>query len=334
MFKRLIAISLLMFCFQQGFSNAACVGRFVNPISDVCWNCLFPITIGSTQVMPSSIGLPDVPNNSMPICGCQAPPPLFYRIGLSIGYWEPSALTDVTRQPFCMVNLGMQIDVGIKMQETGNFSSSWHYGSGHTEKTFYWVHWYKYPLISWLELFMDAGCVQNGSFDLAYFAEIDPMWDDDTMAFILNPEAILFGNPIAQLACSLDAMSSTSYLPQDALFWCAGSQGSIYPFTGSVTTTQSPPSQAIQMVERMNAKLHREGAVLESNPAYQCYQTYVPTTPKSRYRYQFTNPIPQSQTCFQYGKTTQILSDQTENPMMASENFGILNWKKRNCCYA
>ena len=32
----------------------SCTGRFVNPIADVCWECLFPISIG-----PISIGKRD-----------------------------------------------------------------------------------------------------------------------------------------------------------------------------------------------------------------------------------------------------------------------------------
>ena len=39
--------------------------------------------------------------------------PVGYRIGMAIGYWEPFALTDVTRSPYCMVNLGgFNIPVG------------------------------------------------------------------------------------------------------------------------------------------------------------------------------------------------------------------------------
>ncbi|MGH6977792.1 MAG: hypothetical protein ACRED4_00630, partial [Brevundimonas sp.] len=26
--------------------NPTCSGRFVNPITDVCWSCLFPLTLG------------------------------------------------------------------------------------------------------------------------------------------------------------------------------------------------------------------------------------------------------------------------------------------------
>lgn len=82
-------------------ADSACEGRFVNPITDICWSCIFPLSLGSIKVSQGKV--PDTANPSMPIQICPAPPPLFRRIGLAIGYWEPMALTDVTRSPGCMV---------------------------------------------------------------------------------------------------------------------------------------------------------------------------------------------------------------------------------------
>lgn len=82
-------------------ADSACEGRFVNPITDICWSCIFPLSLGSIKVSQGKV--PDTANPSMPIQICPAPPPLFWRIGLAIGYWEPMALTDVTRSPGCMV---------------------------------------------------------------------------------------------------------------------------------------------------------------------------------------------------------------------------------------
>ncbi|NBE39074.1 TraU family protein, partial [Escherichia coli] len=78
-------------------ADSACEGRFVNPITDICWSCIFPLSLGSIKVSQGKV--PDTANPSMPIQICPAPPPLFRRIGLAIGYWEPMALTDVTRSP-------------------------------------------------------------------------------------------------------------------------------------------------------------------------------------------------------------------------------------------
>ena len=92
-------------------SEAICSGRMINPITDVCWDCMFPITVGSIPVVPSS--RPDTENPSSPLCTCPAPPPLFLRVGLSIGWWEPSRLADVTMQPYCFPNLGGFVMPGV-----------------------------------------------------------------------------------------------------------------------------------------------------------------------------------------------------------------------------
>ncbi len=70
-------------------ADSACEGRFVNPITDICWSCIFPLSLGSIKVSQGKV--PDTANPSMPIQICPAPPPLFRRIGLAIGYWEPMA---------------------------------------------------------------------------------------------------------------------------------------------------------------------------------------------------------------------------------------------------
>ena len=81
-------------------AGPTCHGRFMNPITDICWSCVFPLTIGSATLF--SDGQDDIGNPSTPVCYCSNPP----RIGVSIGFWEPVRLVDVTRTPFCMVGLG------------------------------------------------------------------------------------------------------------------------------------------------------------------------------------------------------------------------------------
>jgi hypothetical protein len=41
--------------------------------------------------------------------------------------------------------------------------------------------------------------------DIAYLSEVDPLWNDSTLSMLINPEAALFGNLIAQGACAADA---------------------------------------------------------------------------------------------------------------------------------
>ena len=63
----------------NALADPSCEGRFVNPISDVCWQCIFPMSIGSASVAAG--GGPDTVNPASPIQTCPMPPPIFYRIG-------------------------------------------------------------------------------------------------------------------------------------------------------------------------------------------------------------------------------------------------------------
>ncbi|WP_438403951.1 conjugal transfer pilus assembly protein TraU, partial [Aeromonas veronii] len=193
----------------------------------------------------------------MPIQIC--PMGILYRVGLAIGYWEPMALTDVTRAPYCLVNMG-GISLGVGKVGTGTAGQSDKEVAG----AFYHVHWYKYPLPYWLNIITSMGCLQDGDMDIGYLSELDPTWNDSSIALILSPEAKLFNNVIAQGACAADAMASAFGKPIDALFWCAGAHGSMYPFTGYVSNEFSPMQSSILLSERMAAKLHRQGMVMNS----------------------------------------------------------------------
>ena len=83
-----------------------CPGSFVNPITDICWSCLFPISIGGLKIWPSS--RPDPSNPALPVCLCGLRP------GIAMGFWEPVRLADVSMKPWCFVNLGgLKLDPGF-----------------------------------------------------------------------------------------------------------------------------------------------------------------------------------------------------------------------------
>ena len=50
------------------------------------------------------------------------------------------------------------------------------------------------PVLYWLEVLLDFPCLEKGSFDIAT-TEVDPLWNDDELTLILNPDAVLFANP-------------------------------------------------------------------------------------------------------------------------------------------
>jgi conjugal transfer pilus assembly protein TraU len=330
-FPSLLLLLMTIFLIPSSHADNICHGKFANPITDVCWSCLFPISIGSVTVFNG--GQSDTSNPSLPICTCPIVP-TGVRIGISIGYWEPIALVDVTRHPYCMVNLG-----GIQLAK-GEFGADGEVDEGVPSQggSFYYVHWYKFPLMYWLNLLTDAACLEKGDFDIAYLTELDPTWHDDELTFLLNPEALLFGNMIAQAACSADSIATLTGLPIDTLFWCAGSQGSMYPLNGVVQQHIGGVQASTLLTERMTYKMHREGLVWDSigqNSPVLCYQYPSPIIPKSRYRYQMINPIPTASGgedgCHAFGHTTTLWGSLHEYPY-AGEDFGYLVWRKRNCC--
>ena len=327
----MLLITLFTLNANSVFADHLCTGHFVNPISDIDWGALFPITIGDMDVVSSH--LPDTSNPSSPICLCKTK--LIPRIGVSFGYWEPYALTDVTRDPFCMVNLGgIKLDVGNLDQDIGSKTEE---NYGYYSGSFYWVHWYKYPLVYWLEILTDLGCMQTGDFDIGWFSEIDPTWNDDELNYLKNPEAVLFGNKTSQLSCLADSTKTTTgtSLPIDNLFWCLGSQGSSYPLDGSVSNQSSPIQAATLLTERMDFELHRYGLIWDSvgkNSPDLCSTHLRMVMPKSRYRYQMVNTVPDGNHAYPFGTTT-TLWEAGHAPPSSHNNFGFLIWKKRNCCF-
>ncbi len=204
--KQIIMLLLVILMPISANASVTCKGRFVNPITDVCWGCLLPISIGGLSigkgVTPKKR---DIKNPSSPVCACSKfgqPIPI---PGISIGFWEPVRLVDVTRTPYCMVNLG-GIALGTDAKKISSYARG--YDKRATHSSFYHLHYYVYPLIYWLELLTDFMCLEQSTFDVAYMSEFDITWNDPKLQSLLNPEAILFGNPIAQAACGLDCASA------------------------------------------------------------------------------------------------------------------------------
>ena len=323
---KLIRLMCLMICLLNAEVSSAskCTGHFVNPIKDVCWRCLFPLSIGNTGVVGADF--PDTPNAKSPIGVCPSG-----RIGLNIGYWEPMALVDITDTPYCLVNLGgHRLNLGLKSARGGRATV----GVSQTH-AFFHVHWYKYPLIYWLNIITSAGCQQGGDFDVAYLTELDPLWRDSEMSFVLNPEAALFANPVTASACAADSLaSSVTNTPMDSLFWCAGAQGSYYPLTGHVNAPLSPVQTALLLTERMNYKLHRPplSLISDSSPITPCEEHHMSVLPKSRYRYEMVNQVADGKHCYPSGHTNldwEALKIKPHTP----DQYGFLVWRKRNCTF-
>jgi len=307
---------------------AKCNAKFLNPITEVCWNCVFPISIGALSL---SLGpnRPDTNNQASPLCVCPGIPP---RIGLAIGIWEPARLVDVSNETGCFVNLGFDVDFGLfsrgktsaNSRAGGDNGSKWH------------AHYYYYPLISMLGTVIDGLCLESTAFDLAWMSEIDPLWMDAELSTLLAPEGLLFANPVAQAACAADcAVASSGNLPLNKLFWCDGCSGPLYPATGDANNHIGGVQATSVVSTKVLARMHRTLVARKTASSHaQCVAGSAPILPKSQYRRQITRP--HAKTNGRYagapiGASTQFYDRFKEIPF-TGESFGYLFWRKRNCC--
>lgn len=311
--------------------NPLCHGRWMNPITDICWSCMFPMTIGMVPVVP--IGPPDYPSNPpIPFCMCSK-----YRYGVTVGFWEPTRVVEVVKTPWCMPTLGgLSFPVGWSAShgalETKTVSQKTSRGS------YYQAHFLEDAVLIWMELLTDSSCAAGTGHDVLYMTEFDPLWNDDKMTAILHPENILFSNTLAIAACAVDCvMTSVGALPLEPLFWCSGCQGGVYPVDGHAPYHDGGVRTAALIAHRMILKMHREMVAWQYwSPMALCGPFPNPLLEKGAYRTQLIYPVPATsqvlgQCCQPLGASTLIYGAGKEFPVLG-EDYAFAVFHKRNCC--
>jgi len=322
--KVLLSFVLTVFLVRYLPLFAICHGKIFNPLTDVCWSCVFPITLGTVSM---GGGLPDTPNASDLVCVCKHSP--FPEPGITVGYWEPMALVEVTRTPGCAVQLG---GISLPVPAVAGHGAVDNV-SAENSTSFYYTHYYNLPL---MQLFY--GWLLNGSCDTdgdwfwpSYVSELDPTTNNDVLAAITYPESsLLAGNAqVSAMACGADALTANAGLPSDQPFFCAGSQGLFYPLTGTSSGLTTTAARVTLMAERTLYKLHRLNLIEDTGPERQCGTYKTLWLPKSRYRYQLSYPSVAS--CAPFGRST-VSWESNRFDATGSDDAGFIIWRKRNCC--
>lgn len=311
-------------------SGQVCTGRFPNLVTDVCWTCMFPLRVAGANL--SIVGQEDVPvdEGSGPVCGCTSPP----RVGVPVSFWEPIRILEIVKKPMCFPTLG-----GLSMPDPIGAPRGLRKSEGTESVAFYHAHWFKSPLMVILQVLLDYDtCLEAGSLDVAYMTELDPMWSDNDLALILNPDVYLFANPIAQAACAADCVAASVGFPLSDLFWCAGCQGPMYPMTGHVSVAFGGVPSSALLMQRMSAKLHRELLVWGTHgKAGLCGVYPIPLMDKQAYKFHMLSPASTAKDehgrcCQPFGRTHQMWGLAKELPF-GQQDFTYLIFRKRSCCF-
>lgn len=315
-------------------SNAACTaathgGSSAEQIPLIAISTLynvFPIRLAGIELNPTGNEDSSSDTSASPICTCVDP---FPRVGISLSLWEPLLIAEPTAIPFCSPTIGTEIPVNI-----GFGAES--FGQNETESAkfthTYQAHIIKYPIFALLGLFLDFVCLQaDQSVDYLYLTELDPLWQNDIWAAILGPEAFLVANPIAEMACIADSITSNVGFPLDPLWWCLGSWNGAFPMTQTNKGTTAAEAQAA-ITARMLMKLHRQ-MMLYGSVGNQglCGLYPMPIMRKSQYGIFPIYPIP-FENRIPIGRSGIVLwGSGQENPL--NQHVGAwMIYRKRSCC--
>jgi conjugal transfer pilus assembly protein TraU len=330
-------LPLLALLLSEAVSAGSCgAGGFLNPVTDVNWNCIFPVRIGGVATI-SVDAPPDPEEIANPICTCDTGG--VPRVGLSVSFWEPAKIIDVVTTPYCFPSFGTQLGStdaakagGIVTEESG------------TSKLFAQTHWITFPAWAILDLFMDIPCLEGvgpgqvPGMAIDAMSELNPIWNDDSSSLIFNPEAVVFANPASQSTCIADSVSANVGRPIDALFWCMGSWGNAYPLAGSITEGGDMVEAAAGLAARRIYFAGREGAttggalgLLDTGVSF-CHASYTPIWQKSHYRVQLAKPI-KDHSCRAIGEDGTVkLWSMGKNPVNNGDNFSFVMFRKVKCC--
>lgn len=303
-------------------------------ITDVCWDCIFPIVVAQVKLGSNSNLVPNGASDKyMCVCkdhaGMNTP-------GIVTSFWEPARLVEFETESGCMsalnLKLGSSGSQNFSRVRTGTPGFK---DSSNGDQAYFHYHYYAFPLFEMLNMFTGISCNADGynDFDLMYISELDPTWDDATLSFFVNPESALVANPLASTMCMADSTSSTlSQRPLEKLFWCAGSWGNLYPLSGHVTFPNSMVKTTSLLTARVLAALHRRGLAFRTmgNDAM-CRGVVDPMLVKSQYKFNMIYPKPETHSSHVMGESVVKWGGSRTIPMLG-ENPIYMIFRWHDCC--
>lgn len=300
--------------------------------SKVCYKCFFPIRIAAAA---SGRNVP----HGAASAACLCPGRFGYPTpGITYGMWYPDKIFETVRLPYCSPTLGKQLKKGASTGEDGKFDLTM--GGPNTQeheetqRPFYNFHIFAFPIAQIMHYMQSTVCVSKGATDanLLYASEFDPTWNNTSLAMMTTPEALLFANPIAIGACIGDGVAATVRQPIEALFWCAGTWGGMYPFTGFNGYGGAPQRVAAITNTRALAAMHRRGLALQSKgDAAVCSNKVAVKIVKNQYKWQQAYPVPETKSNHWIGESVWKWGEFRHVPAVG-EDFVNFLWIWNDCC--
>jgi len=335
--KILVAMSLAMMVsasVAQATSGigAVCTGSFPNLLSDVCYDCMFPMTIGGAQMHFGVAGDDyDTGVSNSAVCVCASN----LSVGTPMSFWEPDFMVDVTNKPGCFPLLGgLDMSPPTNAQEYGSQSTTNAHIKGTLKNSFMLVNEYLNPVMTAIGIVVSSPCLDQRGFDVPFISWADPTWGDDSLSMILTPYGYAFTGLPAIAAEMPDSISATFGFPIASLFWVAGGWGAMYPLTGNAAVSNTPEQVAHLMLARVFAKLHAAGTqqtTAGQDALNSCGALGVPEfiMDKRQYKTNRTFPFPDNM-CTPIGRPLLMQEKGAARPQ--DKDYGYFIFRRKDCC--
>ena len=273
-------------------------------------------------------------NYTIKLCSCKVGDTGLSKAGFEASFYEPIGLIDVTATPWDFPSIGIKLDKSMgRKQGTVNASNS---GS----KAFRYTHFIIYPIFAVLNFVTDYVCFERLSvLTFGFMSEINPAWNNDTIAGFLSPEKLIFA--LATPACIADCAASTFNKPINSLYFCAGCWEPLNTNTGWTTGAQ-PVTEAGTLAVRLLDDMHKTYALSKtSNASFlsmttdatlkssMCQESYFPLVLKSQYKLQLAYPV--TWDAVTIGKVRTPWADYKLGKDRL-EDMAFWLWRKRDMC--
>lgn len=312
--------------------QSACNGSFPNLITDVCYDCMFPMSFGGGVLNfgPSGDDY-DTGASKLPVCVCINS----LAIGTPVSFWEPRYMVDTTNVPGCMPLLGgININPPYNALEYGGTKFTNSAIGGKSVGAFMHVNEYINPVMTALGVISSSPCFDNRSFDVPFLSWADPTWNDDALSMLLTPYGYAFAG-IPEIAAEMpDAIAATTGFPFASLFWVAGAWGPMYPLNGNVATASTPETVSHLLIARLFAKLHAAGtqqSTAGDGALGSCSAFGVPELimDKRQYKTNRTFPFPDNK-CTPIGRPLLLQEAGAARPQ--DKDYGYFIFQRKDCC--
>lgn len=304
-------------------------------ISGICWDCVFPIIVSRDEMTGMNTGrIPDgaAENQAQGICGCSDSSGND-AAGFRTSFWEPARLIELERMSGCSSVLGA-VRFPFNRLNQGAEKRLSQSDAGVAGRSFRHYHYYSFPIMTMLNMWIPARCNPGGYMDLdvMYLSEIDPTWNNDEIAFFTHAEAALIASPLGVSSCTPDVFASNAGEPIQDLYWCAGAWGTLFPTSGNVVSREGILTTTSLQAARALYEMHYRGIEWRSmGDDALCGGVLSEYFPKTQWRFQLFHPIAETDDNHVMGESAINWGTNRIVPASGEDPVYVL-WRWLDCC--